>query len=81
MKAKPKSQHAKLMEKKTTSKVPKSATEKKQWIQARRKVVKSYGSQSEKSVPWGIVQKIYANEKKAGKVMKESDITKSKKKK
>lgn len=45
------------------------------WIQARRKIVKEYGSKSEKDVPWGAVQKVYKNQRKAGKVMKESDIS------
>ena len=71
----------KMMENKTKSRIPKTATEKKQWIQARKIVSKESGKSSEKSMPWGLVNHIYQNEKKAGKVIKPSDVKKAKKSK
>lgn len=68
----------KLMANKTSSKVPKTEKQKKMWIQARRIAVKESGAQSEESVPWGLVQKIYENAKKAGKVPKQADVKKAK---
>lgn len=70
----------KIMQNKTTSKIPKTPKEKQQWIRARQITAKQSGSMSEKQ-PWGEVNKIYQNEKKAGKVAKKSDVTKAKKSK
>lgn len=67
-----------LMSSKTKSKVAKTAKEKKQWVRARQIVTKETGAKSEKSVPWGLVQKIYQDEKKSGKVAKKEDVAKTK---
>jgi len=71
----------KMMENKTSSKVPKTPKQKEQWIRARQIAAKESGKYSEEGVPWGLVQKIYKNEKESGKVAKKSDVTKAKKSK
>ena len=71
-------QRKKLMENKTTSKIPNTSKEKKQWTAARQNVVKQSGATSEKEVPWGLVNKEFQNEKKAGKTIKKSEIKKQK---
>ena len=68
----------KLMADKTKSKVPKTSKEKRMWIQARRIAVKESGAKTEDEVPWGLVQKIYANAKKSEKVPKSTDVKKAK---
>jgi hypothetical protein len=68
----------KLMENKTKSKIPQTGTEKKQWIKARQVVTKQSNAASEKDVPWGLVNKIYQNEKKAGKTIKPKEVRETK---
>lgn len=68
----------KIMQNKTASKIPKTPTQKKRWIKARQIVAKQSGSMSENQ-PWGLVNKIYQNQEKAGKTAKKSDVTKAKK--
>jgi hypothetical protein len=67
-----------MMANKTTSKIPKTEKEKQQWIRARQITAKETGRYGEKDIPWGLVQTIYNNAKKAGKVPKKSDVTKAK---
>lgn len=67
----------KIMQNKTTSKIPKSASQKAKWIKARQLVAKQTGRKSENQ-PWGLVNKIYQNEVKAGKTIKASDVKKQK---
>lgn len=68
----------KLMENKTKSKIPKSASDERKWIQARKLVAKQAGAKSEAGVPWGLVNHIYQNEKTAGKTIKGKDIKRAK---
>lgn len=68
----------KLMENKTKSKIPQNSEEKNQWIKARQISVKQSGAKSEKDVPWGLVNKIYQNEKKSGKTIKEKEVRETK---
>lgn len=70
-----------LMSNTTKSKVPKTPKEKDQWVRARQIATKESGARSEKSVPWGLVQKIYKDEKTAGKTAKKSDVSKAKRSK
>ncbi len=67
-----------MMAMKTTSHVPKSAREKKMWIQARRFVARTVGRYKEKEIPWGLVQKIYEDQVKSGHTMSDEDIRKAK---
>ena len=67
-----------LLSNKTSSKVPKTSTQKKRWIRARQIVTKETGARSDKQVPWGVVQKIYKNENTAGKTAKKKDVTTAK---
>ena len=68
----------KMMADKTGSKIPKTAKEKKMWIQARRLVAKETGRYKEDEIPWGLVNHIYEAEKKAQKVIKPKEIRKTK---
>lgn len=68
----------KIFQNKTTSKIPKTPTQKKRWIMARQIVAKETGRTSEKGQPWGLVTTIYKNEEKAGKTAKKSDVTNAK---
>lgn len=68
----------KLMANKTTSKIPKTPTQKKRWIRARQIVTKESDAKSEKDMPWGLVTKIYKNQNKAGKTAKKADVKKAK---
>lgn len=70
-----------LMSSKTSSKIPKTPKEKKQWVRARQIVAKESGAKSDKSMPWQLVTHIYKNEKHAGKVAKKSDVSTAKKSK
>jgi hypothetical protein len=80
-----------MFQNKTTSKVPKTAREKKAWIQARRIAAKQAGlkttgakrsnkavKQQEEKVSWGLVNKIYQNQLKADKIAKNKDWKKDK---
>jgi|15BtaG_2_1085339.scaffolds.fasta_scaffold00113_14 hypothetical protein len=68
-----------LMEDKTSSKIPKTPREKKMWIRAREIAVKQSGAKSEKGVPWELVTTIYKDAKKADKIPRKSDVTYAKK--
>ena len=80
-KAKKKTDRGGLMSDKTTSKIPKTAKEKKMWVRSRQIAAKESGARSEKEEPWGLTTTIYKNAKKADKVPKKSDVTKAKKSK
>jgi len=67
-----------LMGDKTTSKIPKTAKEKKMWVRARQIAAKESGAKSDKSMPWELVTTIYKKEKGADKVAKKSDVKKAK---
>lgn len=68
----------KMMANKTSSSIPKTAAEKKKWIQARRLVARETGRYKEKEIPWGLVTHIYKAEKKANKTIKPKDILREK---
>jgi hypothetical protein len=69
-----------IMQNKTSSKIPKTATQKIRWIKSRKLVAKQSGSNSEKQ-PWGLVNHIYQQENKAGKTIKNADVKNAKKSK
>jgi len=58
----------------THSDIPKTPEEKRMWIQARRFVAKETGRYRDEDIPWGLVVKIYKNQKKSGHVMHDRDI-------
>lgn len=68
----------KMLANKTSSKVPKTEREKKMWINARRLVAQKTGRYAEEDIPWGLVQKIYKDEKKGNKIVSRSDIKRAK---
>lgn len=63
-----------MMANKTESSIPKTAAQKKKWIQARKLVARQVGRYKEKEIPWGLVTHIYQNEEKAGKTIRKKDI-------
>lgn len=69
---------AKMMANKTTSPIPKTAKEKRMWIQARRFVAKTVGRYGEDDIPFGLVTKIYKDQQKSGHVMHDRDIENAK---
>ena len=71
----------KMMAEKTTSKIPKTPTEKKRWIRARQIVAKETGRYGEKEIPWQLVSHIYKEQQKANKTATKKDVKKTKKSK
>ena len=70
-----------MYDNKTSSKIPKTARQKKMWIEARKIVAKESGKYSEKNLPWGLVTHIEQNEVKANKIAKPKDWKDAKKSK
>ena len=73
-----KTDEARMMANKTGSKVPQTPKQKKMWIQARRFVARTVGRYGEEDIPWALVQKIYADQEKSGKILSDSDIKNAK---
>lgn len=67
-----------LMSNKTSSKIPKTKTEKERWVRARKIVAKESGAKSDKQMPWQLVTHIYNEEQKSNKTAKKSDVKKTK---
>lgn len=74
----PQAKKPSIMADSTRSKIPKTLKEKKEFIQARRLTAKQTGRKGLKDQPYGEVVHVYEDEKKAGKVIKDSEIRKTK---
>jgi len=74
----PKTDKQKIFASKTKSKIPKSAREKRMWIQARKLTAEMTGRYAEENIPWGLVTHIYQDEIKGNKIIKKSDIKNAK---
>lgn len=68
----------KMMADKTSSNIPKTALQKKRWIQSRRLVAREVGRYKEKEIPFQLVNHIYQAQEKANKTIKPKDILREK---